>query len=201
MPPRISVLRALTCATLILAAGCSTTSGAPSATPSSPATSNALPTNGAPNVNNPLDIGTAVTDPCGLVTKEQVEALGGKIKSVAPDNNSTTNACAWIYDNFIGDITAGMLTQNTEGLSSSYYEHSRGGLPVFQPIASIEGQPGLIFSRGSFSPARCFVLVGVRNDLVYYIGVNVRGANPYVSDPCGLATKFATFAIQHLKGA
>jgi hypothetical protein len=197
MRPRNTLISALVCA----AAACSPTINNPTATSPTPSTSQ-LPKNGAPAVVNPLTNTTSIeSDPCSAVTVAQVEDLGGKVKNTTVDGLSLGKNCAWIFNDGAGNIGAGMVTGNKEGLSSLYYQSTHGGLTTFKPVSAISGYPAVIYANGGERTYACTLAVGVRDDLVYTIISQLNTANPYYSNACDLNIKLAELAIQHLKGA
>jgi hypothetical protein len=109
--------------------------------------------------------------------------------------------CVWVFADGSGNVGAGMVTKNNDGLSGIYYQSTHGGLTTFKPVASIEGYPAVVYANGGEGDGVCTLAVGIRNDLVYTIIPRLRPQNPYLADPCGMATKIAQFAIQQLKAA
>jgi hypothetical protein len=201
MRRRFTVLATLLCASLLLSGCNSSTTGQPAAKTSASATSG-LPTDGAPAVVDPLTNTASVeTDPCSAMTVAGVESIGGKVESTRVNDLSLGKSCVWIFAEFAGTVSAGMVVGNKDGLSSLYYQSKHGGLTTFKPVAPIKGYPGVIYENGGEGKGVCTLAVGVRDDLVYTITNQLRTGNPYLADPCGLNTKVAELAIQRLKGA
>jgi hypothetical protein len=202
MRPRATVLITLICAVLASTSGCSKPpAGNPAPTPHTSA-AGGLPTDGAPNVNDPLTNTAAVeSDPCSAITTSQVESLGGKVKSVATDELSLGRGCAWVFADLAGDANAGLVTGNKNGLSSIYAQNARGGLTSFAPVAAVAGYPAVTYENGGEEKGSCTLAVGVRNDLVYTVITQLNDNNTSYGDPCGMATKMAQFGIQRMKGA
>jgi len=185
-------------------AGCSSNTPAGNVTAPSPEKSSqsasSLPTDGAPNVNNPI-VNTAgvETDPCSALTSAQIESFGGKVDRSRIDDLSLGKNCVWVYDNQYGSIGAGLVTGNKDGLSGIYYQNSHGGLTTFKPVPAIEGYPAVQYANGGELDGECTLAVGIRNDLVYTVIPRLDTGNPRRSEACDIATKVAQLAIKHLK--
>lgn len=160
-----------------------------------------LPKAGAPNVAQPLDTASAEADPCSLVTNDQIQSLaGGAVERARVDDLSTGKVCAWVLANRLGVISAGMNTGERDGLSHLYALNAQGsGLTTFKPSKPVDGYPTVVFANGGERSYVCNLAVGVRNDLMYTIIATPDTGSPHRDDPCGMATKLAGFAIQHLK--
>jgi hypothetical protein len=203
MRPRTALLGILTCAALISTTACSnTTNGSPSIQLPAPPSTGGLPTDGAPSVDNPIaNTAVAESDPCSTVTTPQIESLGGKVDRSRVDDMTLGKNCVWVFADGSGNVGAGMVTKNKDGLSGIYSQSARGGLTTFKPVEPIEGYPAVVYANGGEGAGVCTLAVGIRNDLVYTIIPRLRPQNHYLADPCGMATKIAQFAIQQLKAA
>jgi hypothetical protein len=192
-------------AAFALLAGCGNdpTAGAPAAPSTTPSTP-ALPQDGAPNVESPLNTAAIDTAPCSAVSKEKIETLGGKLRSSKEENavlNPGDRVCTWIFESGMGTIGANTSTDNNIGISSLYSLNKLGKLTVFQPTAPIEGYPGVIYSdQASTRIGDCTLAVGLRNDHSYIVHTSLRSNHPNYSNPCEVATKVAAFTIQSLRG-
>jgi hypothetical protein len=203
MRSRTALLGILACAALLSATGCSnTTNGNPSTQQPNATSAGGLPADGAPNVQNPIaNTATSESDPCSSVTTAQIESLGGKVDRSRVDDMTLGKNCVWVFADGSGNVGAGMVTKNTDGLSGIYYQSTHGGLTTFKPVSPIEGYPAVVYANGGEGDGVCTLAVGIRNDLVYTVIPRLRPQNPYLTDPCGMATKIAQFAIQQLKAA
>jgi hypothetical protein len=203
MHNRRIVASVLALAVVTITSGCdSTSSGTATTPPPSTTSGGGLPSDGAPNVAEPLTNASALeSDPCSAATSAQIESLGGKVESAAPEDLSTGRQCVWTYTGEYGTISAGLVAANKQGLSSLYASSKDGSLTTFKPQPPINGYPAVVYAQGGEGDGRCTLAVGMRNDLTYTIDALLDTSNPNRSNPCSIATKVAQFAIQHLKGA
>ncbi|WP_084144912.1 DUF3558 domain-containing protein [Amycolatopsis jejuensis] len=168
------------------------------ATPESP--SRSLDTNSAPRVADPImNTKPYESDPCSTVPTSTVESLGGKVTRTDVDTDSTGTSCAWIFSGNAGNINAGLVTGNKEGLSALYTGHRTGTLTKFQPYENVEGYPAVVYARGGEGQGTCNLAVGVRDNLTYTVVALLRTESPALSDPCGLAAKIAAAAVGTMK--
>ncbi|QXV60783.1 DUF3558 domain-containing protein [Amycolatopsis sp. TNS106] len=200
-----SALLVLATAALLVSACSDSNNGNPTTpAPSSPAgQASSLPRAGAPNIDQPLDTAAAEADPCSVVKNDQVQAFGGgAVDRSRVEELSSGKVCTWVFANGLGTISAGMNTGERDGLSHLYALNAQGsGLTTFKPSEPIDGYPSVVFANGGERSYVCNLAVGVRNDLMYTIIATPGTSNPNRSDPCGMATKLGTYAIQHLKAA
>ncbi|MFC3453159.1 DUF3558 domain-containing protein [Amycolatopsis speibonae] len=200
-----SALSVLATAALLVSA-CDDSDKGNSTTPapsSSVEQSTSLPRAGAPNIDNPLDTAAAEADPCGVVKSDQIQTFGGgTVGRSRVDDLSSGKVFTWVFADGLGTISAGMNTGERDGLSHLYALNAQGsGLTTFKPSEAIDGYPSVVFANGGERGYVCNLAVGVRNDLMYTIVATPGTGNPNRSDPCGMATKLGTLAIQQLKAA
>ncbi|WP_037364392.1 DUF3558 domain-containing protein [Amycolatopsis orientalis] len=201
MRSRNSLAALITAGTLASIAAC----GGPShgtASPTSPSdTAPATSQNLAPKVDQPINNTSAVeTDPCSAVSTATVESAASKVKNSRTNTSNLGNTCVWIFDNSGGNVSAGVVTANKQGINALYIQKSRGGLTTFKPQPPILGYPAVVYDNGGETEGSCNLAVGIRDDVTYTVIAQLRHDSPVYSDACGMATKIASAAITHLKG-
>ncbi|MGH3864323.1 DUF3558 domain-containing protein [Actinokineospora sp.] len=196
--------------TLTLASGCSTeTPGTPqtsAGTPAETSTTITKPTKSsaagdAPKVTKPLDASAFLTQPCALLTAEQLAALnvtkpgkpatsGGIAETVGP-------YCGWSdnrEDPHRG-YSAGIIIGNKNGLSDMY--RSKKQFAYFEPT-TVDGYPGIFYDaadqrdRGS-----CNMAVAISDTVL--IRVSERASDSVGRASCDGATKLAESVLANLK--
>jgi len=202
----------VTCVILSFAVGCGSAdglgSGAASKSSAPSSTAPLLPRDGAPAVADPLSLAPLVQDRCAAPTKDQIETLGGAVRTVIPDSGfvdagGPNTGCGWILADGLGNIVGGPVTSVHEGLSDLYGANravtANGGQSTLRELAPVEGYPAIQSTQGFEGDQSCIVLVGVSNTQVYGVRTSISQRHPYFRDACGLASKVAAFAIQYLK--
>lgn len=200
------------CALVLLTTACGGgTSGKPSPTvsdPSATAPAPKWPKNGAPDIPNPLDVSTLTSNPCEVLTKQQVESFPGSLSedthSLPTTAGGAGKACSWIFTGkrySIGAISGGIVppTSTHHGLSSIY--DGRESADVFRPI-TVHDYPAVIYSAtGAIGSGACRMSVGLRNDTAYRIQTGLAGNHPSYEKPCRMAKKLAGYIVRNLKEA
>ncbi|RSN37883.1 DUF3558 domain-containing protein [Amycolatopsis sp. WAC 01416] len=190
---------------LLLAAAASLLTGGCGAQVTGTATTSApssarLPSDGAPAVTDPIAATASVeADPCSAIPTAEIEAIGGKVKNSRLDDLTMGNNCVWVFQESPNTVSAGLVTGNKDGLSALYAQNATSGLTTFKPVDPINGYPAVIFANGGEGEGNCTLAVGVRDDLVYTVIPRLTDHHPSFSDPCGMATKVAAAAINHIK--
>ncbi len=201
MRPRNSLAAMITAGALASITAC----GGPTngtAAPSSPSdTAPASSANLAPKVDQPISNTAGVeTDPCSAVSTATVESAASKVKNSRTNTSNLGNTCVWIFENSGGNVSAGVVTANKQGVNALYIQNSRGGLTTFKPQPPILGYPAVVYANGGETEGSCNLAVGIRDDVTYTVIAQLRHDSPVYSDSCGMATKIASAAITHLKG-
>jgi hypothetical protein len=198
------IMVSLACAGFALLSACSGTTGgqavAPPPAPSSSAGS--LPYAGAPAVDTPLNTSTVDPDPCKAVSAAEIESLAGIgfESAQAQTVGSQDKQCGWNLKDGLGLLSGGVVRLGG-GLSPLYERHAQGKLTVFEVLPPIQGFPAVVASNRPSSEGFCTVVVGISNEATYTAPISLDTRNPRYSDPCSVATKLATVAVKHLKGA
>jgi hypothetical protein len=190
-------------------AGCTTTSsgtplpGATSSaedTPSSaPSEENdALPSDGAPKVTNPIDASHFEQNPCDMLTTAQAQDL-----DLGPGKRQDTNfgkGCDWRNSQNGGSIAINFASAGMRGLSSTYRSNKNGDFTYFEAIDDIEGHPAVAYDINTANPtAVCFVAVGLTDQLTFSTRVALSANNVGKKDPCELSAMVAGIMMKNMQ--
>lgn len=194
----------------LVAAGCTTTSqGEPApATTTNVGTSNStapsneddLPSHGAPKVDEPLDTTRFQRDPCLALSASQAEDELNLPPQGSPEEITLGKGCKWYNPETRGMVVIGFLTGNRRGLSGFYDANQRGEYSYFTELSPIEGYPAIASDVEDRRPmGRCIVDVGVTDQLVVEIVLQLSQANVGEKVPCEFATEVAGKAMSTIK--
>jgi hypothetical protein len=195
---------------LIVVAGCTTTSeGAP--LPDSTSTSEApssgespsddLPSDGAPEVEDPLDASHFEQNPCDALTSEDAEALNVPTPG-EPTEVAFGKGCRWRNKQTQGVVGIQFYSTDKRGLSSVYREAKGSDFPYFEPIADIEGLPAVAYDPETAKPTGdCSVAVGVTDQLAFAVQLDLSSANTGQKDPCTVAAQAAGMMAKTMREA
>ncbi|WP_233160234.1 DUF3558 domain-containing protein [Actinophytocola xanthii] len=155
-----------------LVAACTTTAGG---TPTSVTTSDAptsatsgeAPGEGAPPVENPLDAGIFIEQPCTTLTQDQLSTLGVSRPGVPTTSGAVAERagpyCTWLISEQGGAIGIGFITGNKNGLSDNY--RAREEFAYFEPT-TVEGYPAVFSDRSDLRDSgSCSLFVGIADTL------------------------------------
>lgn len=167
--------------------------------PDSNSSSNDLPKNGAPHVENPLDVSMLKGDECAAMTEKQAKEFPGNFDETRMRNDD----CEWIYrdDMFIIGGVGGSLDLDHPGGLSDYYGNADSDSYELEPIDPIKGYPAINFDIGKEGSGSCAIKVGVRDDLVYTSLPILDPGHPSYDKPCEIAREFAEVVVENLKEA
>jgi len=189
------------------AAGCTTPSpGDPSPTSSrtsAPTSSSEddLPSNGAPAVEDPLDVTKFIENPCKVLTPQQLQDF--ELPAGAASEGDFGPKCDWRQPQAAGGaLNFTILTKDEDGLSSLYKDHENGYIKYFEELSPIEGYPAVLWDTAEENRpiGTCAISVGVSNKLSFTAIVNLSAASMGQKDPCETATAVATMATKNMKG-
>lgn len=194
-----------------LVAGCtSTTAGsaepAPtdssSESPTAPTEQSDGPSDGAPDVADPIDVSQFQEDPCQAFTAEQLGTL-----AVNPDGESSAEpsgkACRWRHPDGRGSVQLTFLDQNDRGIGGVYAGEARGEWVFFEEMPPLDGgYPVVSFGKlDDRDTGRCAVAVGVSNQVAFLLHLAQSAANVGAEEPCEVASRVAGMALETMKGA
>lgn len=159
-----------------------------------------LPSHGAPKVEVPLDNTSRFErDPCLTLTSSQAQELNlptaGK-----PDDIPYGVGCEWRNPDTRGMVSIGFLTGNKRGLSAIYASDQRGEFAYFTPLPDVDGYPAAASDVEDRRPdGRCIIDVGVTDQLIIDIVLQLSQANVGEKDPCEVAVDVAGMALRTIK--
>jgi hypothetical protein len=195
MLPRTVRLTAATVAALGLLTACSGGSGgsedpSPSQSPSSSSSGD------GPKVPAPLATQALLTDPCSVLTEAEATQVGLRSPG-KKDSTSNLVSCTWkATQTEQNQVALTPLPQNTGGISDIYTKKT--GAAYFEPV-DINGYPGVYTDiQDARADGSCTLWVGVTDQLAVSVIPNI-GVGANKTDPCGVAKRFATAMITHLK--
>lgn len=159
-----------------------------------------LPSHGAPKVQKPLEDTAAFEEnPCATLTTVQTQQLN------LPSDGEKEEipygmGCEWRNIQTHGEVKIGLLSDNDRGLSAVYAADQRGDLSYFVPLPEIEGHPAVANDVEDRRPmGRCIIDVGVTDQLLLDIVVQLSQANVGQKEPCEVAADVAGMALQTMK--
>jgi len=159
-----------------------------------------LPQNGAPEVEDPLDVSMLRDDLCAAMTEEQAKQFPGDFAGSETDDKGY---CTWAYEGdigYLGFVSGKLRTANSEGLSK-YYGKMDSNDANSSPIDPVNSYPAVRFDLGLTSDGNCSIIVGFKDDLTYDILVELKSDHPSYDEPCEVARKFAGVVVDNLKDA
>jgi hypothetical protein len=171
---------------------------------SAPQTSNngeeELPFAGAPKVTNPLDTSHYEQDPCKSLTAEQTQSLTLPPTGKIDDKVALSSACVWSNPDTRGSVMISFIVDDPRGLSPEYDAKNRGAWEFFEELPKIEGYPAIARNNPDDRDiGRCTVVVGVADDMVFAIDLQLSQVNVGIKKPCEVAADVAELALQTMK--
>jgi uncharacterized protein DUF3558 len=193
---------------LAVIASCTTTSeGTPVPDSSSeqptdqPTSGDDLPSDGAPKVENPLDLSHFEENPCDALTAEDAGTLNMPLPG-DQTGDSLGETCHWRNNETRGSVFLNFLPGDKRGLSSLYREAKGSDFPYFEPIEEIEGQPAVAYNPDVDEPTiDCTVAVGVTDQLIFSVRVSLSDANVGKKKPCEVASDVAGMMLKTMREA
>jgi Protein of unknown function (DUF3558) len=159
-----------------------------------------LPFAGAPKVTNPLDTSRYEKDPCKSLTTAQAQSLSLPPTGKINDKVALSSACEWINSDTRGRIMISFLVDDPRGLSPEYAAKNRGAWEFFEELPKIEGYPAIARNNPDDRDiGRCTVVVGVADDMVFAVDLQLSQVNVGIEDPCEVAADVAGLALQTMK--
>lgn len=188
---------------MLVVSGCTTTSPGtplPGSSTGSSADSD-LPTDGAPKVENPLDVSRFEQKPCDVLTPEDAEELNIPATG-EQEGDSLGETCYWRNTQTRGSLAASFFSGDKRGLSSVYQEAKGSDFPYFEPIGDVEGHPAVAYNTEEEAPRTdCTVAVGLSDQLVFTARVALSDANLGRRKPCEVAADAAGMMMKTMLGA
>lgn len=189
-----------------MATGCTVASeGTPrpasSASTETSAGSEGLPSDGAPKVENPLDVSHFEENPCDALTPEDAKELNIPATG-EQDGDASGERCLWYNSETRGSLSVGFFSGDKLGLSGVYRDAKDGKFAYFEPIDDIEGYPAIAYNPDAEDPViDCGVVVGIADQLAFMARVDLSDANIGQRKPCEMAAKAAGMMLRTMQEA
>jgi hypothetical protein len=153
-------------------------------------------------VERPVDLAKFESDPCGLLTKEQVAAVVvDPPTDVKPGRTSNTTefGCAWnTWQSPLVSVLKPLKSPMTLGELSASYLKRAGKLEPWTET-SLDGLPVVVYHELQV-PDECDVAVGVGDGQLLKFSFHGQGRSTYwEEDRCGGVLKTAEFVIGNLR--
>ncbi|MEV6912132.1 DUF3558 domain-containing protein [Amycolatopsis sp. NPDC051071] len=197
---RYMALMVLATASVLLLAGCTEKPQTPPATSSGPSSTAALPYADAPRVGNPMPATVIQRDPCEVLTPAQISSLFQRQPEVQPaQDTGIARDCRWADISRGSSIGIQMLYAARDGLSQFYANKQR--YKLWEPLEPVQGYPVVAYGGNDTRQTLgdCAVLVGVADNAVFEVDVNVVDSKVGTVDPCTDARMVADLAVTTLK--
>ncbi|MDR7302854.1 DUF3558 domain-containing protein [Haloactinomyces albus] len=183
-------------AAAVLAAGVASCAGPGAETPEPTTGSETSPsaTKSPFSISQPKDL-AAISDPCRLLTPQQVQQLGAG--EPQPDGKSPWGQAQCLWDSQKLAISVSPDTVQGQGIRTAAFNNSESGKPTHR----VRGYPAVHSYPSDIS---CGTFVGTsKTDVVsvsFTVGSAGRGAPEY-ADPCAMSDKIAGMVLENLPPA
>ncbi|MDQ3790685.1 MAG: DUF3558 domain-containing protein [Actinomycetota bacterium] len=201
-------------ATVMLAAGCTTTSAGnplPATNSESDESSSSVPPSsseqelpfaGAPKVDEPLDTAQFQQDPCRALTAQQADALNVQFPG-EPNKGPLGNTCEFRGRSdrrALVDVRS--LDKYPYGLSATYQAEEDGKWEHFAALPPIGGYPAVAYGAvDQRDTGGCVVDVGTSDEVVFEVSLQLSTDNIGKKDPCETAAMVAGKVVETMKAA
>jgi hypothetical protein len=184
---------------LTLAAGC-TSSGTPTAGPTSSDANPATSTAPKSEISDPLDLTKFSANTCGGLTDAQVAPYLGGVRAKNPQSGNNGPVCAILAQGFSG-AGLGVGVVNIATPTQQLLYESDSTFPWREKIDPIAGYPAVNDSQGSTSTTGdCATDVAVNDKQSLHIEFTVTSSSdPYYSKPCTVSEAMMAALIQNIK--
>jgi hypothetical protein len=159
-----------------------------------------LPTDGAPEVENPIDTSRFEDDPCLSLTSAQSDSLDLGA-SGAPVDAVLGKACQWRNESTRGRAQITFFDRGSRGLTGEYRANADGKWAYFDELAPIDGFPAVARDiTDDRHNGGCPVVVGVSDEVTFEVDIQLSQVNVGKSDPCEVAVDVARMAVGTMRG-
>jgi hypothetical protein len=170
-----------------------------SSTPSDDPGSDELPTDGAPEVDDPLDTTKFVENPCLTLTTDQSEGTFGISPTGQPYEGSLGNACNWKNAETGAQADVRFLEKNPLGLSAEYAAKNDDVWEFFEEL-TVEGYPAVARAKVDVrDDGICTIVVGASDEITYEVVVQQSRDRVGTTDPCAVAADVAGETVKTIK--
>ncbi|RSN44926.1 hypothetical protein DMC64_18765 [Amycolatopsis sp. WAC 04197] len=160
----------------------------------------ALPYADAPKVTDPLPASLMQRSPCDVLTPAQLTSLFTNEPEAHPARDTgIAQQCHWTDLSRGSSIGIQMLYAARDGLSQFYAKKQSNKL--WEPLEPVQGYPVVAYGANDTRQTLgdCSVLVGVADNAVFEVDVNVVDSKVGTVDPCADARMVADLAVTTLK--
>ncbi len=173
-----------------------------SASPSSSAQAGGseLPHSGAPAVADPLPESALPSDPCEVLTPQQVEEILGEGAAAGKraDLDGLGPGCDWSNRKTFGGFKIGFDTVARQGLSAAY-ANAKPRSAIFREVGPVDRFPAVAY-KDSEDDRMCTVVVGLADDYAISATVSLSFEKEDAGvDSCGPAERIAATVVGNLK--
>ena len=173
-----------------------------SASPSSSAQAGGseLPHSGAPAVADPLPESALPSDPCEVLTPQQVEEILGEGAAAGErrDLDGLGPGCDWGNQDTLGGFRVGFHTVARQGLSAPY-ANAKPRHSIFSEVGPVDRFPAVAYKDSEDDPI-CTVVVGLADDYAISATVTLSFEKEDAGiDSCGPAERIAATVVGNLK--
>ena len=159
-----------------------------------------LPHSGAPAVADPLPESALPSDPCEVLTPQQVEEILGEGAAAGKraDLDGLGPGCDWGNRKTLGGFRIGFHTVNRQGLSASY-ANVKPRSAIFREVGPVDRFPAVAY-KDSEDDRMCAVVVGLADDYAISATVTLSFEKEDAGvDSCGPAERIAATVVGNLK--
>src|SRR5690606_22456211 len=159
-----------------------------------------LPHSGAPAVADPLPESALPSDPCEVLTPQQVEEILGEGASAGKraDLDALGPGCDWSNRKTFGGFKIGFDTVARQGLSAAY-ANAKLRSAIFCEVGPVERFPAVAY-KDSEDDRMCSVVVGLDDDYAISATVSLSFEKEEAGiDSCGPAERIAATVVGNLK--
>ncbi|WP_370969740.1 DUF3558 domain-containing protein [Amycolatopsis sp. cg9] len=173
------------------------------ATPAPTSSADALPSGGAPKVENPLAAKTLDGSPCdSALTADQVTGYLGQVNAPKATDDALGPMCDWASSS---GSAAGILviyeTKNNEGISLAYKNEKPKAKRWVDDLEPIQGYPAVGYvDTGTTDNRTCVIVVGISDELAYSVSLSIGDSAVQAGkDACQLGRGVADTVLTNLK--
>ncbi|MGB3442313.1 MAG: DUF3558 domain-containing protein [Actinophytocola sp.] len=179
--------------------GESTTTSEEVPTTSSGSGEDDLPANGAPKVENPIDVAKFEQQPCLALTDDQVRQAG-----LVPPGEQGEGAfgpsCNWRNRESGANINLQVGDPGRRGLTAVYAGNEAGKFDLWIKLEPIEGFPAVVADiRDLRDSGECPITVGTSDEVTFSLSAKLSDAKIGKTDPCDAAVQVTALVLQTMK--
>ncbi|SFP34354.1 DUF3558 domain-containing protein [Saccharomonospora viridis] len=159
-----------------------------------------LPHSGAPAVADPLPESALPSDPCEVLTPQQVEEILGEGAAAGKraDLDGLGPGCDWSNRKTLGGFKIGFDTVARQGLSAAY-ANAKPRSAIFREVGPVDRFPAVAY-KDSEDDRMCTVVVGLADDYAISATVSLSFEKEDAGiDSCGPAERIAATVVGNLK--